>query len=256
MLEVLIASASGQIVHAQSCDNVVIWGGEEYNTNIFVRVQTDLTMDEVKQLSKPWRRWTTYDVLNFDPANDLFEVKMYASPNTVDKKTGEGSLSLQEAKDFLSWWGAVVMPESDDTKVIFSLSALDVLNGKGFIYFNDEDEFVDFTEKSYDPVSGTHVIYMDYSLSKLKWDEGLGSYMKSKGVYVSEVNDDAGNLTFSVTRDQLIQALEVAVQTTFNIEVGQYRHYVAPEIIQAAKDAGGLIVLSKDNFTVIDRLEG
>ena len=212
------------------------WGAmERLPTNCF-RIGVDCTEEQVQSITQPWRRITSYNILDFDAATDSFKVAMFAVPEGVSV-SGIGQVSAEELQQFLVEWGAVVLhDESAPNDVRFTLKAIDALNGKGYLYFGEEDEYIVFTEIEYDMATGTHTIQADFSLSKFK---SIRQALEFKGCTVMSENEDTGVAVFSTTRDIMREHLEQSVREQFDIQIGRVLKYLPPEYVDSVIALGG-----------------
>jgi hypothetical protein len=212
------------------------WGAmDRLPTNRF-RIGVECTEEQAQSVTKPWRRITSYNILDFDAVTDSFKVAMFAVPEGVSV-SGIGQVSVEELEQFLTEWGAVVLHgESADNDVRFTLKAMDALNGKGYVYFGEEDEYVVFTEIEYDIITGTHIILADFSNSNLK---SIRKALEFKGCTVMSENENTGAAVFSTTRDIMRERLERSVRERFDIQIGRVVRYLPPEYVDSVTALGG-----------------
>jgi len=233
------------------------WGGDERDPNKFVRVKVPCTTEEAESVVGGWNRKTTYTITAFDPLSDTFSVKMFADDSTV--AGDEGTIDVDMLEEFLTDWGAVIDHSSSSLNdVRFTLKAIDALNGKGYIYFGQEDEFVNFTEALYDPVTGLHRIDADYSNSTLKEAVVRSTLEQAKATLIS-IDHDKGLFTFETTRDIMKAELEEDVREKFDILVSRARYYLLESVVDSIKTVGGFSEMSdfqtlKNNM--VDKLGG
>lgn len=217
------------------------WGSKELEPQSFIRVKVPAEFDEISKLFVGWNRRTTYDITAFDPMTDTFGVKMFADIETVKGSKKEGELNVADVEQFLSDWGAVVKhDESAPNDVRFTLKAIDALNGKGYIYFGNEDDYVVFTETFYDPASGLHRIDADYSNSVIPKKQ-IEDTIASAGATLISIDHDKGLFTFETTRDIMRGKLEEGVRNNFDTAVSIARYYLPESYVDAAIAAGGLV---------------
>lgn len=219
------------------------WGPRELDTNSFVIIRCPMTEDQARKVCDGWNRQTAYEITEFVPDTDFFKVKIFSKPETVSI-SGVGALTIPILSDFLTKWGAVVKAEeSADNSIVFTLSAMDALNGQGLIYFGDEDEYVTFTEEAYDIPTGVHKIFMDYTNSRIVGGKDLTDYLTSCGAVV--VTDDfrAGKAVFTITRDVMKTKLEEAVRTNFDLPVSFRDYYLKPEYVEELKALAPIVEL-------------
>lgn len=217
------------------------WGPKCTNPQSFIRVKVPAEFDEISKIFGGWNRRTTYEITAFDPVTDTFGVKMFADIETVKGSKKEGELNVADVEQFLSDWGAVVKhDESAPNDVRFTLKAIDALEGKGYIYFGKEDDYVIFTESFYDPMEGLHRIDADYSNSILT-KEQVEVTIASAGATLISIDHDKGLFTFETTRDIMREKLEEAVRNNFDNAVSIARYYLPESYVDAAITAGGLV---------------
>jgi hypothetical protein len=249
----LLSNLDGHVVTYQSKDPV-IWGGMEYDISRFVRFRVpDADASLAQHLMSKWTRWTAYSILEFIPEQDLFTVKMFST--VYAKDNNEGMITPDEVRSFLVEWGASVLPESTVDNILFKISAIEALDGKGFLYFGDQDDSVVFTELSYEPVEGVHIIEMDYSQTILSWNSDLKDYFISKDISVYDLDEDLKKLKFTASRTQLIKALELSVEQRFHFEASSGRYKVEKFIIDKCLCNSGFLELPQQELIIVDRLE-
>jgi len=198
------------------------FGGADPETTITVVVSDSGATADFKYLTESWYRKTAYAILAADLSRDWYSVKVYTLAETLGAKS-EGKITAADMQAFLQRWGAQIdEAASTDNDVRFTLDAVSALNAQGFIDFGTEEEFVNFTETAYDVESGTHSISMDYSLSSLNSDR-LEKFITDKGLTIVSHDRERAILVFTVTRTQLIQALEAGVEREFNKQVAMRR---------------------------------
>lgn len=209
------------------------WGAVERHSNIIVRVEC--SKEQAESIVCPVYRETLYEILDFNPATDSFKVKIYPNPENV-LSSGEGSISVESMEEFLVKWGTVLLPhESDVNDIRFTLKAIDVLNGQGYIYFDDEDDFITFTELEYEPESGTHRILADFSLSKFK---SIRDYLIQKRCTVESEDQDKGEAIFSTSRDIMREHLEQDVRDNFDRMVSRTKKYLNASYVDSVVSSG------------------
>lgn len=214
------------------------WGRMEVKPENFVIIRCPMTEEQARNICEGWNRQTSYEITEFIPDTDSFKVRIFAKENTVSP-AGVGALTIPILSDFLTKWGAVVKTEeSQDNSIIFTLNAMDALNGQGLIYFGEEDEYVIFTEEEYDIPSGLHKINMDYSLAKIK---DVKQYLESCGAVVLSDDFARGKAVFTITRDVMKAKLEEAVRTNFDLPVSFRDYYLKPEYVDELKAIGTIV---------------
>jgi hypothetical protein len=218
------------------------WGACEKDITKFVLARVECTKEQADSLLEEWKRKTLYEILDFDPATDSFKVKIYPDDSLVSE-SGAGSLTVEDMSDFLTKWGAVILEdESDVNDIRFTLNAIDVLNGQGYIYFGDEDEYVIFTELGYDPTEGLHRIKADFSLSSMK---SITSTLLEKRCSIESEDQTKGETIFTTTRDIIREHLERDVRDNFDKQLCRARLY-APDYVDSIIALGGF--KEEDNF--------
>lgn len=210
------------------------WGGEERPPKFVVVRLTDTddtaAADKVMQM---WTRKTAYEILAHDPASDFFRVRIYST----DGGASEVSKSLMN--DFLISWGAERV-EDTTPGVLFEITAMDAVNGTGLFTFGAEDEYMTYTETSYDPVSGVHGIHCDYANSNVSRAE-LERVLGEAGFYDLAIDHEMGVCDFKGDRATMIQRLERAVEHTFNTMVTRVRYRFKDDVVTQALANNGVI---------------
>lgn len=233
------------------------WGKEEMKPETFIRVKVPCTKEQAESLFGGWNRRTTYSITGFDPATDTFGVSMFADAATV--VGDEGVIDVDILEQFLTDWGAVIDKHgSSINDVRFTLKAIDALEGKGYIYFGKEDDYVIFTESFYDPVSGLHRIDADYSNSNIPEQTVIDTLAAANATLIS-IDHDKGLFTFETTRDIMKAKLEEAVRNNYDTCISLARYYLPENYVDTVKAAGGFVEESDfDTFRskLIDKLGG
>ena len=233
------------------------WGKEEKKPENFIRVKVPCTKEQAESIFGSWNRRTTYNITAFDPATDTFGVSMFADSATVVDI--EGVIDVDMLEQFLTDWGVIIDKHgSTINDVRFTLKAIDALEGKGYIYFGKEDDYVIFTESFYDPESGLHRIDADYSNSAIP-EQTVRDTLAAANATLISIDHDKGLFTFETTRDIMTAKLEEAVRENFDTQVSLARYYLPENYVDAVKDAGGYAEESDfDTFRskLIDKLGG
>lgn len=220
-------------------------------------VSVPCTREQADSLFGGWNRRTTYNITAFDPITDTFGVSMFADAATV--VGDEGVIDVDMLEQFLTDWGAVIDKHgSSINDVRFTLKAIDALEGKGYIYFGKEDDYVIFTESFYDSASGLHRIDADYSNSAIP-EQTVRDTLAAANATLISIDHDKGLFTFETTRDIMKAKLEEAVRENFDTQVSLARYYLPESYVDAVKDAGGYAEESDfDTFRskLIDKLGG
>ena len=204
------------------------WGSME-GPPVFsmVRVIDAPDLASIQSYVTSWTRETTYDVLSHNPNDDFFQVRIYATPESIGINTS-GNVTAAEMGTFLTSWGAKSI--TDASGVVFTITAMDALNATGYINYGDQEDNVIFTEVSYDATNGVHTIIVDYSKSNLSLKDI--TYPLSM-VQCSILSTDEYNkkVTFNALRNDMIGYLEMQVERNFNIMLARAQHYFPESVV-------------------------
>lgn len=205
------------------------WGTSECLPNFsIVRISDAPDLKAVQDYVTPWVRKTAYTILNHDPASDFFQVHTYADPTTVGVNPN-GQVLAAQMHDFLLSWGATEIIDDVNGGVDFKVSAMDALNATGYLNFGQEEEYVIFTETTYDAVSGTHTISCDYSTSTVK-PEQMTQALTAAGCDILSRDDVNAHIVFNAFRATMIGYLETAVRKNFDSMIGRAQWYFPADV--------------------------
>lgn len=249
MVEILVrAETTGQILNCNyakgfpvvTVANPTHWGGEERPPKfVVVRVTDTDNIEDVSSVTQAWMRKTLYEILAHDPMQDFFRVRIYTD-TTTSSDNPAALVTADKMRDFLLDWGAESVEDAQTGGVLFEITAMDAVNHRGLFTFGDEDEFMNYTEKSYDPATGTHVIEVDYATSSVT-EQYLISVLTEAGFDNIVVDHEAGKATFNGYRTTMIQRLERAVENTFHTMIARVRYRFKDSVVDAAIANGGVV---------------
>lgn len=185
-------------------------------------------LESVLSYVTPWMRKTTYDILEHEPTQDFFRVKIKSTTQSIGDNT-TGLLKLKEMETFLIKWGADQLEESVDG-IIFEITAMDALNATGYLDYGDDDENVIYNELEYNIAEGIHVINCDYSATNITAEKMELSLIEKKCTIVSH-NTDTRIICFNASRYNMISYLESQVRVNFDNMIGRSQYSLPDSIV-------------------------
>lgn len=209
------------------------WGGCECPPSFVIVKVTDT--DDTSDWNTPWKRTTSYEILQHDPVSDSFRVKIFPT----DKKSA-AALTVEAMQQFLLDWGAEKIESDDpDFGVIFEITAMDAIDHRGLFTFGQEDDYVRYAETEYDPASGAHKVSMDFSLSTLTEDV-IRRILGEAGMDINSMDMRTGTCIFTGYRHKMIGMLEQQVADKFNTMITRVRWRFSDAVVADALANGGV----------------
>jgi len=209
-----------------------IWGGAECPPT-FVKVEITDT-DDTTEWADTLTRKTEYAILAHEIGQDFFRVRIFA---TLKSPTAD------EMRAFLLNWGATEVADAAEGGVLFEITAMDGIRGKGLFSFAEEDAFVKYNEISYNPEAGTHEVELDYSISKLKAKD-VQDTLTMAGMEILALDDVKGTCVFVGQRVKMISKLEWEVAQHFNIMLARVQWRFSSDTVMTALVRGGTVSMT------------
>ena len=217
---------SGNLVAAVEDAN---WGaGEAWPEFFKVTIVDASSLEDVVKYVKRWERKVLYQILEHEPTQDFFRVKLFSNPDLAGTNP-KAVIRKAEMEAFLLKWGAEPIVDIDGG-IQFEITAWDALYGTGYVNFGSEEEYIEFTKQSYDIVNGTYVVLMDYSSSSINTKDGSETTLLNRGCRVISNNVETGQLVFETDRATMIGYLEEGVRTYFDKAIARSQ-YSFPESV-------------------------
>lgn len=223
------------------------WGGMECPPDfVIVNISDAEEVSDVNKIIQEWRRKTSYEILDFDPTDDFFQVHIF-SDKTISTGHPTAQVTSVNMGEFLTKWGATSITDSDGG-VVFEITAFNAIKNRGLFDFGTEEEHCQYTEKSYDPTTGIHTIELDYNLTNLKIADVL-SILRSGGMEVVNYDEAAGKCIFIGVREHMIKRLEAQVAQKFDTMIARARYRFTDALVdQGLATADGRVTLTLDTL--------
>lgn len=250
MIEVLVrAKASDNVLKGAysigfpvvACPAGWNWGGEECPPNFVIIKITDT--NDTTGIIEPWMRKTFYEILSHEPTSDSFRVRIYPE---LDKHGSTVNKALMAS--FLKNWGATQIVDGAPG-VVFEISAFAAINNSGLFTFGDKDDLITCVETSYDVVTGTHTVSMDYTIADLD-AETVAKVLFEAGLTV--VSNELGICVFTGERAAMIKQLERQVEHRFHTMVARARWRLPDYVVESAMSGSVEMTLQQYDDLLLD----
>lgn len=211
-----------------------------------IRITDAESIEQVTQHIKKWERKTLYTILNHEADIDKFNVKIYTDPTTIDTSSN-AQVTANEMEEFLLSWGAEEIVDDEYGGVLFEITAMDAITHSGYFSYGEEaDEDLVYTELSYNPTTGVHIVELEYYYAQQIIDtkEKAEAPLLDKNCIIVSHDTDTAKIVFEAQRTVMIGYLEKLVREKFHIMWKRSEFKFPESVVDEAIENSGLLEMT------------
>lgn len=222
----------GDIVTTQVAGHPI---GSAEQPPAFVRVRVpDMDWIAARQHAQAWVSSLGYEVVASDLSQDAHRIRIFNRTASASA----GNLTAAQVERFVQSWGGAVISEAAN-EARFNIRIYDAARSAAFLgYPQSVLDRVDWSEVSYDQLSGEHVIEADYAVQVNP--NALDTQIRSAGAEV--VSHDVGVVRYRVTRAAVRDRFVADIDRRGRIYVShRSRYYLPDSVVDHILNQGGMI---------------
>lgn len=232
------AYRKGDVVEVRA--NGAFYGAREGLPDFVIVKCPNLLMKTARDYVKPWDKQIQFVVVSSDSALDGYRVRLFTANASA---SGLGHVTRAQVETFINSWGGSVVSVAAN-KVVFDITILDAIKSSG--YWDIDLAGVIFTEVSYDPATGVHVIDADYNAI-----DNNPSYIETflEGKVKSIVSHANKVIRFEIDRDMVRTEFEGDIARGAKQSIERRRWYVPPATVDTVVGLGGVVTVTPTQLT-------
>lgn len=215
---------------------------------VVVKVPEIATMFAVKHFSKMWVQGFEYSVVNRNASIDGYRLRAFSEDASI---SGLGNLTRSMVENFLNKWGCSVFSTAPN-EVIFDVLAFDAIKSQGFWEIReDKHALFQFSEDSYNEVSGIHTVRVDYSASGMN-PTFIEVYCERRGATI--ISNESSVIVFEITASIVFAHFKRVVQGALAGDIIHRRqYYITNAGVNSIINSGGVVTISESQFMLYVR---
>ena len=224
----------GDIVHVS--DDGHEWGAKETLPSFVVVKVPGVSLAAALAYRDHWQIELAFSVVSADLATDSFVVSL--SNTNTNVSTGEAGITRAQVEEYLNGWNLAVDSVSANS-VVFSGTIYGALTSSAF--WDAPLTNIVFSEVSYDPQTGVHIIEANYAATNLK---PLQVAKRITSLGGTPISNASRVMTFSMTRALARTAFQDDVADKAR-EIWKRRRWgFTPAQVDNAIASGGVVTIT------------
>ena len=209
------------------------WGREEGPPIFFILKVPGVSKADADEYLAEWRHNPTYTVVNSQPAQDSYRIRLESSAVSV---SGKGAITLAQVQSFFTRWGCTIQSATSNS-VTFNIRIFDALTSEGF--WGLDVSGITFTETEYNQSTGSHLIAVGPGPTEAQIQQVC---QRESVVYVAP-------RSFIATRAEARQKLQDEIVERFrDIGIARRRWFISAAGMTALQNAGGILSVTPQQF--------
>lgn len=206
------------------------WGSAEGPPDFYILKVPGVSKVSAQQYVETWRHNPTYSIVNSQPAQDAYRIKLTTGAVSI---SGKGAITRAQVESFFTRWNAVIQSTTADS-VTFDVSIYAALTSAGF--WGRGVSGVTFSETQYNQATGSHLIEV---ISPQITDQQIQFQCEENAVsYVSP-------RSFIGMRADVRSQMQNRIAAKFKeMQIANRRWYVSQTGMTALQNAGGIMTVT------------
>lgn len=210
------------------------WGSKEGPPKFYILKIPGISKDDAQEYLTEWRHGISYEVVNSQPAQDGYRIKLTSDAVSV---SGKGSITLENVEAFFTKWNATVQSATSNS-ITFDVRIYDAATSEGF--WERDVSGITFSETTYEQATGSHLI--EVVSPEITDDQIQNVCERQSVVYVAP-------RSMIVTRSEVRTKFQDDIKEQFErIDIARRRWHIKSAGMDALQQAGGIMTVTPTQF--------